>query len=666
MKIGSITLLSIVVSLLMYVNLDAQEYEYKKVSAELLQKKVCDIDTQAHAVITYKSGIWEINYSEAEGYRSQLILQNQVKIFNDEAKDIDNIEIFYYSPPKSKSQVKVSSIKGRTYNLDNDKIIETTLTGENITYEQYDDYFKKATFLMPNVQRGSVFEYEYMLISDFFENIDDWYIQEDIPVIYNQFTIRVPEYFTYQMNVLGGFVSSNDKISTLAKSIEYKVVDEGNGYSGRQVSYRSYIKNYIERIIVHENIPAFKTEPYTANINDSKGRITHQLISVAYPNSPIQTFAETYEEINSELLESETFGKKVNRGKFIDKLISFSKRETQLEKARKIHQYFLDNVSFNGLHSYTSTKTGDKLFAEGKGDVGEINLNYIAALNRAGIYTSPVILSTRGNGALHPFLPDYAQFNYVVALSRIDGKDVFSDATSTIPFGNLPVKCLQDKGWVISKTNPTWINLKNNFVGKQIVQTEITQSEGTILYASKINKLNYFAFEDIININSNGDEDYLYAIEVEKELVLDSLYITEMTDDVLKLKQVQSQLINGEDTIYVKPFVHLPFENNPFKQKVRHNNVDFPFAMEYKYVTSIKILDGYQHEAPPNINAVMLENDLLLKYVSSYIPEIKTLSIVADFKIIQTEFSPLEYENLKVSMETMINKLHEPIILRKM
>lgn len=251
-------------------------------------------------------------------------------------------------------------------------------------------------------------------------------------------------------------------------------------------------------------------------------------------------------------------------------------------------------------------------------------------------------------------------------MSRIDGKDVFSDATSTIPFGNLPVKCLQDKGWVISKTNPTWINLKNNFVGKQIVQTEITQSEGTILYTSKINKLNYFAFEDIININSNGDEDYLYAIEVEKELVLDSLYITEMTDDVLKLKQVQSQLINGEDTIYVKPFVHLPFENNPFKQKVRHNNVDFPFAMEYKYVTSIKILDGYQHEAPPNINAVMLENDLLLKYVSSYIPEIKTLSIVADFKIIQTEFSPLEYENLKVSMETMINKLHEPIILRKM
>lgn len=310
MKIGSITLLSIVVSLLMYVNLDAQEYEYKKVSAELLQKKVCDIDTQAHAMITYKSGIWEINYTETDGYRSQLILQNQVKIFNDEAKDIGNIEIFYYSPPKSKSQVKVSSIKGRTYNLDNDKIIETTLTGENITYEQYDDYFKKATFLMPNVQSGSVFEYEYMLISDFFENIDDWYIQEDIPVIYNQFTIRVPEYFTYQMNVLGGFVSSNDKISTLAKSIEYKVVDEGNGYSGRQVSYRSYIKNYIERIIVHENIPAFKTEPYTANINDSKGRITHQLISVAYPNSPIQTFAETYEEINSELLESETFGKK--------------------------------------------------------------------------------------------------------------------------------------------------------------------------------------------------------------------------------------------------------------------------------------------------------------------------------------------------------------------
>jgi hypothetical protein len=62
---------------------------------------------------------------------------------------------------------------------------------------------------------------------------------------------------------------------------------------------------------------------------------------------------------------------------------------------------------------------------------------------------------------------------------------------------------------------------------------------------------------------------------------------------------------------------------------------------------------------------VMEENDLILKYSSSYLPSIKTLNIVADFKILQTEFLPADYEKLKVSMELMINKLHEPVILRK-
>jgi transglutaminase-like putative cysteine protease len=666
MKKEIIIFLSVISSIIMHPKMYAQQYKYKKVSKELLQKKSCEIYAEADAMITNKTGLWEINYKESDGYRAELTQQIQVKIFNTEGDDISIIEIFYYSPRSSRNQVKIANIKGRTYNLEHNKIIETKLTDENITIEQYDDYFKKATFVMPNVQSGSVFEYEYMLISDFFENIDDWFIQEDIPVIYNKFTTKIPEYFTYQMSVLGPFAATSDKSSTLAKSIEYKIRDEGNGYLGTQVASRTYQINYEERTIVHENIPAFKSEPYAANANDFKGRITHQLISLAYPDSPIQTFAETYEELNAELLKSETFGKKVINGKFIDKLITIENSDNQIDKAIKIHQYFLENVSFNGLNSYTTTKSGDQLFADGKGDAGEINLNYIAALNHAGIPTSPVILSTRGNGSLHPVMPDYSQFNYIVALSEIDGNEVLSDATSTIPYGNLPVKCLQDKAWVISKADQGWINLKENCVGKQIVQTDITQTKENVLYVSKINKQNYLAFDDVVNIVSNGDEEYLYSIDVEKDLVLDSLYIADMTNDLLKLKQVQKKEIINQDVIYVKPFVHLPFENNPFKEKVRQTNVDFPFAMEYKFVTNIKILDGYEYEVPGNLNAVMEENDLILKYSSSYLPSIKTLNIVADFKILQTEFLPADYEKLKISMELMINKLHEPVILRKM
>lgn len=641
-----------------------QEYKYKKVSKELLQKTFCEIDPNAPAMITNKTGYRDIIYTETDGFRAELKQQTQVKFFKGDVKDIANIEIFYYSPKSSSGKVKMSGIKGKTYNLENNKIVETKLADDNIFHVQYNNYFKKATFIMPNIQDGSVFEYEFVLTSDYYTNIEDWIIQDDIPVIYNQFTSSIPEYFIYQINIMGGIAPTSDKMTQSTRLINYRVVHEGK-ITGRQVDNQTFNMNYSNRTIVYENIPSFESEPFVANKNDGKSRITHQLISVIFPNTPIKNYAGSYEKINLELLENESFGKVANDGKFIEKLVPFTNDETQSNKAMKIHQYFRENLRFDGYFSYSSLVNGSKLFKDGKGDVGDINLNYIAALNHAGIPTSPVILSTRGNGTLHPILPDYSQFNYVIAMSNIDGKSIFSDATSSVPFGNLPIRCLHDNGWVVSKTNPGWVNLKQNSSGKQIIQTDVTQTTDKLLYVCKINKLNYLAYEDINSINSGDKDNYIKTFDKEIDFVQDSILITEISDKVIKIKEHLNQHLNDDNIIYVKPFLHLPFKNNPFKQDVRESYVDFPYAMEYKFVTSIKILDGYKYEVPDNLNAVLQENDLLLKYSSSYISGINTLSIIADFKIIQTEFAPTDYEGLKATMETMINKLNEPIILKK-
>lgn len=140
------------------------------------------------------------------------------------------------------------------------------------------------------------------------------------------------------------------------------------------------------------------------------------------------------------------------------------------------------------------------MLKEGKGDAGDINLNYIAALNYLGIPTFPVLLSTRGNGTLHPIYPDYSDFNYVVGVSVINEKLVFSDATSDLPFGYLPLRCLNGNGWIVSENGADWINMKNDFSGKRIVQTEITIDENVLNYSTKIQHNNYFAFADLEKI----------------------------------------------------------------------------------------------------------------------------------------------------------------------
>ena len=67
--------------------------------------------------------------------------------------------------------------------------------------------------------------------------------------------------------------------------------------------------------------------------------------------------------------------------------------------------YFIENVKWDNSYNYRYDKNGKKLLKERTGDSGDINLNYIAALNEYGIETFPFILIPRGNGTLHPTYP---------------------------------------------------------------------------------------------------------------------------------------------------------------------------------------------------------------------------------------------------------------------
>ncbi|MBK7635798.1 MAG: hypothetical protein IPJ13_17085 [Saprospiraceae bacterium] len=107
--------------------------------------------------------------------------------------------------------------------------------------------------------------------------------------------------------------------------------------------------------------------------------------------------------------------------------------------------------------------SGKAYLKEGKGDSGDINLNYIAALNHLGIPTSPVILSTRGSGTLHPFYPDFSDFNYVFALSTIGEKLYFSDATSGLPFEIFPIDALMEMVGLFQNKEQTGYILKRFF-----------------------------------------------------------------------------------------------------------------------------------------------------------------------------------------------------------
>ncbi|MBL0100899.1 MAG: DUF3857 domain-containing protein [Saprospiraceae bacterium] len=308
----NIKLCLFVITALIFSNLSAQKFKYGKVTADLLKLTKCEIDSQAHAMVTYKSGKSEVLYFESDGFNLVHNFKKQIKIFNNDVKGIGDIEIFFYSPKSGSGKVKLRAFKGKTYNLTDGKIIETKVNDDNIFETQFNNYTKRVTVAMPNLQKNCVFEYEYELISDYYSNINDWEIQEIFPVLYNEFNIQTPEYYKYQINIVGGVVPLKDNQNKSGRTINYKVTYD-NGLAGRKSEYETFNIPYDERTVIFENILPYKIEPFCVNPNDVGGKISHQLVSIQWPNKPVKIIATNYESFNKELLESVSFGKKVKK-----------------------------------------------------------------------------------------------------------------------------------------------------------------------------------------------------------------------------------------------------------------------------------------------------------------------------------------------------------------
>jgi hypothetical protein len=84
-------------------------------------------------------------------------------------------------------------------------------------------------------------------------------------------------------------------------------------------------------------------------------------------------------------------------------------------------------------------------------------------LQKAGITSCPVVLSTRENGNLNHYFAMISRLDYVVAYAKIEGKGYLLDATSeTRPFNELPPQCLNGEGRTIHPNWTEWIPLHNN------------------------------------------------------------------------------------------------------------------------------------------------------------------------------------------------------------
>ena len=100
-----------------------------------------------------------------------------------------------------------------------------------------------------------------------------------------------------------------------------------------------------------------------------------------------------------------------------------------LKKAQQIFDFIKNWYTWNDYFDKYSDLGIKKAFDSKTGNVGDINLSLVAALNHAGFVAEPVILSTRDNGLPIEVHPVMSNFNYVIGKVKINNTTYLLDAT---------------------------------------------------------------------------------------------------------------------------------------------------------------------------------------------------------------------------------------------
>jgi hypothetical protein len=625
-----------------------QSYKYGKVSKELLELKECPFEKEAPAMFTISYGQYKSEFMKSEGLLQSFEIKKQIKVFDNMAKSVGSYEYYYYSPEDIESKTKIIKTKGTIYNLIDGKIEETKLPKENIYDERITDNIKKLTINFPKVSASSVLEFDILIQSKIFY-YNNWYIQEVFPIAINEFNIIYPDFFNLRFNTLGGIAPIGYEEENKTETIFF--------FNNR------FNFDFKDKYFRFENVKSYQEESFCANESDYFAKIENQLISVQIPNQRFEAIATDYNTFTKKKLEYEDLGKILEQkdcifedGVIIDTI--------KLNKAKEIYKKYQKEIKWNEKKSISCDIKNKKLLKNGVGNIAEINLNYIACLNQNGVKSFPLLLSTRGNGTPHPVYPSPTNFDYIAAISYIDGQYYFSDASSRLPFGYLPLKAINGNSWLLDKQLQQWVQLNNKFSGQKIQQSQITfENKKAKYHITEINK-EYAAFSLLEILDKKGETEMFKNFILDKYNT-DTISIISKDDKTLKTDVVYSENINDETTILLNPFIDPPFKKNPFNTKTRIANIDFPYLQSFSYIAFINANDNFDFELPKDISFIAANDKLKFTYTSSFDKANNKLSITAQLKVLEQTFLSAQYEEIKMFFENVVNKFNEPIVLKK-
>lgn len=189
----------------------------------------------------------------------------RTKILKPEGAKHANIDITYYDPDNNKnvSFDELSDLKVRVFNKnEKGKVEKKNVNTVSFVKERVDANYVVVHVVVPDVQAGSIIEYQYNITSPRPTYLYDWVFQDCIPTVRSKCDIEIPAFLQFKMNApINKLIKSSVEVGHIAYDTNRPDMKKGKSCA---TNHYKIIGDYI--LPTDEKIAVFTSQIITPKV----------------------------------------------------------------------------------------------------------------------------------------------------------------------------------------------------------------------------------------------------------------------------------------------------------------------------------------------------------------------------------------------------------------
>lgn len=610
--------------------------DYPKFDETELKKTHSQIEKNAPAEILYNS--LSIDLSPSSQYFYQKKYFSKIKIYDKKRSE----EWLNLNIPVASGE-SLSDFEVTVYNYKNNSVEKTTISKQDQLKENLVKGLKFYKLAIPNVSDGSVIEYHYRIETGNVFNLT-YYLQYNIPVIYQEYIFEYPESLTYTFNGTGNSIAPKYNVNKALSRLGIDMNVYKFGY---------------------ENVSSVQKENFVKGNDRDRAKVKPELRKYAARYFLFES-SDKWSKLAEKLKYSDNFGGFLGTGAKGILPEDIKKTLDPLERANKVFEFVKNNYKWNKDFGIIASQSLRQFVKTKSGNCADINLLLTVLLKDAKLEANPVLISTVDNGVLNVFTPNLNSVNMVLASIKIKDQLYFYDATSIASRVNmLPERDWNDFGILLENDKATDLSFSNTNISKKelLVKADIDLQNSEITGNLIKKEAGLYAIEAYDDFDNNHDKynqafkaDFATNIkEVKSKLLPDGDFESQMKFSSSSLMDVVG------NKIILNPLLFLNTGNESFDQKEeRKNQIDFISAFTREKKVEITVPNGYKVADLPKPKKIVTDDkEISYFYKIEYINNKILVSSKVD---VLSQNYPKEYYSFFKQIWKIINESENQVI----